>query len=197
MRGRQVLVVGGGVVGLLTGLFALDNGAAGVALADRTPQRLAAAARARDDPARRAEGEAWRWCKEHWPHGRKDRGADVVFQCRGQAAGLQTALRSLRPQGTVIDLAFYQDGAAVRFGEEFHHNGLTIRCAQIGRVPRGLTHAWDRRRLAAETVAILRATGGSSRDLITDIVPFDEGPARRGPRRPRAPHHPGGLSGWR
>ena len=129
-------------------------------------------------PLDERKGEAWRWCKEHWPHGRKDRGADVVFQCRGQAAGLQTALRSLRPQGTVIDLAFYQDGAAaVRFGEEFHHNGLTIRCAQIGRVPRGLTHAWDRRRLAAETVAILRAHGRLVREhLITDIVPFDEGP---------------------
>ena len=26
----------------------------------------------------------------------------------------------------------------LRLGEEFHHNGLSIRCAQIGRVPRGL-----------------------------------------------------------
>ena len=55
------------------------------------------------------------------------------------------ALRSLRPQGTVVDLAFYQGGAdAVRLGEEFHHNGLAIRCAQIGRVPRGQAHLWDR-----------------------------------------------------
>ncbi len=56
-----------------------------------------------------------------------------------QAWALHLALRLLRPQGTVIDLAFYQDGAdAVRLGEEFHHNGLSLRCAQIGRVPRGL-----------------------------------------------------------
>ncbi|MBA2449373.1 MAG: zinc-binding alcohol dehydrogenase [Chloroflexi bacterium] len=178
VRGRQVLVVGGGVVGLLTGLFALHHGAASVALADRTPQRLAAAARLGLIPLDEQAGETWRWCKERWRHGPKDRGADVVFQCRGQAAGLQTALRSLRPQGTVIDMAFYQDGAAdVRLGEEFHHNGLTIRCAQIGRVPRGLAHAWDRRRLAAETVALLQARGRLVREhLITDVVPFDKGP---------------------
>ncbi len=52
---------------------------------------------------------------------------------------LHTALKALRPQGTAIDLAFYQGGAdALRLGEEFHHNGLSIRCAQINRVPRGL-----------------------------------------------------------
>ena len=70
-----------------------------------------------------------------------DRGADVVFQCRGQASALATALRILRPQGTVIDLAFYPGGCdEVRLGEEFHHNGLSVRCAQIGRVPRGTGH---------------------------------------------------------
>ena len=68
------------------------------------------------------------------------------------------ALRALRPQGTVIDLAFYQGGLdGTRLGEEFHHNGLAIRCAQIGRVPRGFAPLWDRRRLAAETVGAARA----------------------------------------
>jgi threonine dehydrogenase-like Zn-dependent dehydrogenase len=87
----------------------------------------------------------------------------VVFQCRGQPAALHLALRLLRPQGTVIDLAFYQGGAdAVRLGAEFHHNGLAVRCAQIGRVPRGLAHAWDRERLSAETIDLLRADGARS-----------------------------------
>jgi threonine dehydrogenase-like Zn-dependent dehydrogenase len=124
------------------------------------------------------EVEVWRYCKERWRHGAADRGADVVFQCRAQPASLQAALRSLRPQGVVIDLAFYQDGAdAVRLGEEFHHNGLTIRCAQIGRVPRGLQHSWDRARLARETIELLRARGGLIREhLITDVVDFEEAP---------------------
>jgi threonine dehydrogenase-like Zn-dependent dehydrogenase len=179
VRGRHVLVIGGGVVGLLVGLFARHHGAANVALADATPERLAAAEALGLIPLDERGGEAWRWCKERWHHGPKDRGADVVFQCRGRAASLQAALRALRPQSTVIDLAFYQDGASeVRLGEEFHHNGLAIRCAQIGRVPRGLGHAWDRGRLAQETVELLRAHGDAIREyVITDVVPFDDAPA--------------------
>ena len=88
-------------------------------------------------------------------------------------------LKALRPQGTVIDLAFYQDGAqALRLGEEFHHNGLAIRCAQIGRVPRGLTHAWSRQRLARETLALLASEGEAiRRHLVSHVVPFDDAPA--------------------
>ncbi|MFD0785149.1 zinc-binding alcohol dehydrogenase, partial [Micromonospora azadirachtae] len=107
------------------------------------------------------------------------RGADVVFQCRGQAWALRLALRLLRPQGTVIDLAFYQAAAdAVRLGEEFHHNGLSVRCAQIGRVPRGLVPVWDRERLSAETIDLLRAYGDLIRKhLVTAVVPFEDAPA--------------------
>lgn len=65
----------------------------------------------------------------------------------------------------------------MRLGEEFHHNGLTIRCAQIGRVPRGLSHTWSRHRLACETIELLRAFGPAIREhLITDIIPYDDGP---------------------
>jgi hypothetical protein len=176
VRGRHVLVTGGGGVGLLTGLFALHHGAARVAVADRTPQRLAAARALGLITVDEHEGEVWRYCKEWWHHGLRDSGADVVFQCRGQAASLQTALRSLRPQGTVIDLAFYQSGAPeLRLGEEFHHNGLALRCAQIGRVPRGLAHVWSRGRLARETVELLRTHGRRVREhLITDVVAFEE-----------------------
>jgi len=44
-------------------------------------------------------------------------------------------------------------------------------------VPRGLGGEWDRARLAAETIALLRARGGALREhVVTDVVPFDEGP---------------------
>ena len=65
----------------------------------------------------------------------------------------------------------------LRLGEEFHHNGLAIRCAQIGRVPRGLAHTWDRARLAQETIALLQLYGALVRDhIIADVVPFDDAP---------------------
>ncbi len=177
VRGRRVLVLGGGVVGLLSGLFAAHHGA-DVVLADPDPMRLAAARGLGLHVVDDRDVPAWQECKDRWRHGPRDRGADLVLQCRGQAASLQTALQALRPQGSVIDLAFYQGGAAdVRLGEEFHHNGLTIRCAQIGRVPHGQAPAWNRRRLAEETLEVLTAHADRIRHhLITDVVPLADGP---------------------
>lgn len=179
VRGRNVLVIGAGVVGQLTALFARHCGAANVVITNRTTPRLVAAEAMGLTTLNETEIEPWRYCKEQWHHGSHDRGADLVFQCRAEPASLQMALRSLRPQGAVIDLAFYQQGAeAVRLGEEFHHNGLTVRCAQIGRVPRGLGHTWNRHRLAQETIALLHADGPQIRQhLITDVVAYEEGPA--------------------
>ena len=124
------------------------------------------------------EDQAWQHAKARWLHGGDDRGADVVFQTRADTASLHAAMQALRPQGTVIDLAFYQGGAdRLRLGEEFHHNGLNLRCAQINRVPRGLAYQWDRRRLANATVELLRARGPEIKaQLITHVVPFDDAP---------------------
>lgn len=179
VRGLQVLVYGAGTIGLLTALLALNHGAAEVAVVDPTPARLAAAAALGCWAIDEGSGPAWEQLKRSWRHGPGERGADVVFQCRGQAAALAESLRCLRPQGAVIDLAFYPGGAPeLRLGEEFHHNNLTIRCAQIGRVPRGLAHVWDRDRLSRETIALLLARGDAVRQhLVTDVVPFAHGPA--------------------
>lgn len=175
VAGRPLLVVGGGTVGLLTAMFAMDAGAT-VILAEPSPFRR-----------HKAEGlgvlamdeeQAWKHAKSVWRHGPSDRGADIVFQTRARSESLHGALRALRPQGTVIDLAFYQGGSEhTRLGEEFHHNGLSIRCAQINRVPRGLSHLWDRQRLSAETIGLIRRHGdGIRREMITHIVPVDQAP---------------------
>lgn len=179
VRGRRVAVVGAGAVALLTALFASRHGAQEVVVLDPTSRRRAVAVALGLPALDPGAGDPAVALKTRWRHGPGDRGADVVFQCRGQAAALHLALRLLRPQGTVIDLAFYQAGAdAVRLGEEFHHNGLAVRCAQIGRVPRGLAAAWDRERLSAETIDLLRVYGDAIRKhLVSAVVPFDEAPA--------------------
>jgi threonine dehydrogenase-like Zn-dependent dehydrogenase len=177
VSGRLVLVMGGGPIGLLVGLLARMHGAAEVVVVDPTAERRAAA-RAIGLDAVDDTPELARELKIRWRHGPGDHGADVAFQCRGTGAALATALRCMRPQGTVVDLAFYTDGAhEVALGEEFHHNGLSLRCAQIGRVPRELSHRWDRRRLSSETLALLGVHGASIRaQLLTDVVPFDQAP---------------------
>jgi NADPH:quinone reductase-like Zn-dependent oxidoreductase len=178
VRGRTVLVTGAGVVGLLTALFARRHGAMHVLLSDPSPFRRERAAALGFEAV--DESGVGRLCKERWGDGAgRDRGVDTAFQCRAQASSLHEALRALRPQGAVIDLAFYQGGAdALRLGEEFHHNGLNIRCAQIGRVPRGLGHLWNRRRLTAETIELLFGEGPAIREhVITDVIPFEDAPA--------------------
>jgi threonine dehydrogenase-like Zn-dependent dehydrogenase len=178
VRGRLVLVVGGGAIGLLVGLLARMHGAAEVVVLDATAERRRAAV----GLGLRAVGDTpdvARDLKARWRHGPADHGADVVFQCRGQASALATALRCLRPQGTVVDLAFYTGGAdTVALGQEFHHNGLSVRCAQIGRVPRALAGSWDRRRLSHETLLLLAEHGHEVREhVLTDVVAFDRAPA--------------------
>lgn len=178
VAGRLVLVTGAGPVGLVTALFARALGAREVAVADADPRRRAVAERLGFLPLD-LDDDPGRVLKTRWRHGPGEHGADVVFQCRGKPGALHAALRAVRPQGSVIDLAFYTEGAdAVRLGEEFHHNGLSLRCAQIGRVPRGLAHTWDRARLSAETVRLLGAHAGEVREhLISDVVGFDDAPA--------------------
>jgi threonine dehydrogenase-like Zn-dependent dehydrogenase len=178
VRGRRVVVIGAGMIGLLTAAFAIRHGAESVLVLDGTSRRRAVAEALGCAVLDPAAGDPAVAVKTRWRRGPGDRGADVVFQCRGQASALHLAMRLLRPQGTVVDLAFYQGGAGeVRLGEEFHHNGLSVRCAQIGRVPRGLAAAWDRERLSAETVSMLRECGAEFvRQVVTAVVPFDKGP---------------------
>ncbi|WP_448608993.1 zinc-binding dehydrogenase [Geodermatophilus sp. URMC 60] len=177
VRDRHVLVTGAGVIGLLSAMLAVQHGAADVVVAEPSAERRAVAetlglATLADD------GSAWRAAKQRWRHGPGDAGADVVLQCRGHDAALATGLKALRPQGTVVDLGFYQAGAeAVRLGEEFHHNGLAVVCAQIGRVPRGMAGTWPRAALAQVTLDLLRERGDDvRRHLVTDVLPFEEGP---------------------
>lgn len=179
VRDRHVLVTGGGVVGLLSALLAVRYGAADVLVAEPSPARRAAAGHLGLATADDSDGRAWSAVKERWRHGPGDHGADVALQCRGHDASLATALKALRPQGVVVDLGFHQGGAPrLRLGEEFHHNGLAIVCAQIGRVPRGMADAWPRAALAAVTLDLLRARGDDiRRHVVTDVVAFEEGPA--------------------
>ncbi len=174
--GRRVLVIGAGTVGLLTALFAKTVGATQVVIADPSEFR-------RDKAEAMGilamtEEHAWQHAKAHWHDGVANRGADLVFQTRAHLESLNVALKAVRPQGSVIDLAFYQDGSdRLRLGEEFHHNGLNIRCAQINRVPRGLSPHWSRRRLAGETIELLFLQGELIKQhMITHVVPFEGAP---------------------
>ena len=177
VAGRPVLVWGGGTVGLFCALFARMGGASQIVVVDPSGFRQDIARAMGFDAM--DEDDAVRHAKTLWRHKTGGRGAEYVFQTRARPDSLNRCLQALRPQGTVIDLAFYQGGMdGLRLGEEFHHNGLSIRCAQINRMPRALAHAWDQRRLAEETVRLLDLEGAAIRShMITHVVPYDDAPA--------------------
>nr|BFE79682.1 hypothetical protein GCM10020093_022830 [Planobispora longispora] len=98
VRGRRVAVTGAGVVGLLTALFARHHGAEAVTVVDRTRARLECAGRLGLDTIATDARDPALTLKSRWRHSAGDRGADVVFQCRGRAEALHLALRLLRPR---------------------------------------------------------------------------------------------------
>ena len=177
VAGRRVVVLGAGTVGLFVAAFARAYGAAEVLVIDRDASRRATARRlgaATFDDASEDPGE---YCKRRWHWGFGDAGADVAFQTRPSGRSLANALRTLRRQGAVIDLAFYTGGAAeVQLGAEFHHNNLAVVCAQIGRVPRGTVPEWTRYRLAEATVDLLRRQAVLRDICVTSVVPFRDAP---------------------
>lgn len=180
LRDRNVMVMGTGVIGLMTAMMARDAGAREVAVVGRNPYRLGIVEKLGLIPVDNRETDPGEWAKRHWKTDWLDRGADVAFQCSGSDDLLHQALRSLRPQCSVVDLGFYQGGSpGLSLGHEFHHNGLRHLCAQIFRVPRRLRGTWDRGRLALETIRFLQRSGDAVRQhLITHIIPFTQ--AQRG-----------------
>ena len=97
--GDVALVTGAGPIGIMVALAALAGGCAKVYVSDLMEDKLAVAAQydniepvliPRDDPA-----QVLRDATEGW-------GADVVFECAGAAASIQTALEAAAPAGCVV-----------------------------------------------------------------------------------------------
>jgi L-iditol 2-dehydrogenase len=110
--GSSVVVLGGGVIGLLTVQLARLAGANRVVLSTRQASRRALAeevgATAVVDPN---AGDVI--TKVSGPGGILPGGADVVIECAGVADTVQQALRVVRPGGTVVIVGVMPRGATV------------------------------------------------------------------------------------
>ena len=88
----------------------------------------------------------------------------VVFECTGSTRALQEAIRTVRRRGRVVAVAFYQGEATGLFlGDEFHHNGVEIRSAQIGNIHPAWSMALLRARVIEFVMAGRVALGGLPR----------------------------------
>jgi len=95
-------------------------------------------------------------------------GADAAIELSGNYHALQSAIRAVGADGTVVASGFYQgDGAALRLGEEFHHNRVQLLASQIGSVPNRLRARWDVPRLQRTVVDALADGRVNAAELVT------------------------------
>ena len=144
-RGSPTVVFGAGPVGLITAQFAGADGAAKVYVVERIQSRVDHAQDLGLEPIVAAPGVD---VAALLPRRHGAEGIPVAFEATGSSSALHEAIRVVRRTGLVVALGFYQgDGAALRLGEEFHHNGIRVVCGQIGNIH----EAWSRATLRART----------------------------------------------
>lgn len=171
--GDRVAVFGLGAIGLLTVQLAKINGASWVDAVDLHPLRRqkaeALGADASHDPNAGDVAYAIKSASHH-------HGADVAIEVSGHYAALHEAMRSVRKAGTVVAGGYYQGGGtALRLGEEWHHNRITmISSMAVWDCPHRDYPLWNRERIHA-TVADLMTVGRLQSDgLITHRIPFSQ-----------------------
>jgi threonine dehydrogenase-like Zn-dependent dehydrogenase len=158
--GDRISVVGAGMVGCCVALLAARVPGVHVQLVDADAGRSAVAAALGVGFALPADAAGSR---------------DLVVHASATAAGLQTSLGLLAPEGTVIELSWYGDRAVdLALGGAFHSGRLTIRSSQVGTV----SPAQQGRRGYAERLAVALDLLADPRfdALITGESPFEDLP---------------------
>ena len=151
--GDRVLVVGGGIVGLLTAYLARRIAGADVTLTDIEGSRAALAA---------SLGIPFVAPRDVADHHR------VVFHTSATGAGLQTAIDAAAFEGRIIDMSWYGTRAvSINLGGAFHSRRLQLISSQVGHVsPRQRATTSHRARLV-KAISLLD-------DPVLDVLVSDE-----------------------
>lgn len=167
--GSTVVILGQGVIGLLATRLAVLNGARVVAVDGISSRRDRAA--------------TWGGAQHVLEPGAdlalrvrdltEGAGADVAIELSGTYPGLHDAIRSVGADGTVVASGFYQGAAAaVRLGEEFHHNRVQVLASQIGAPPARLRARWDVPRLQRTLLDVMLEGRVDPIPLVTHRFPL-------------------------
>jgi 2-desacetyl-2-hydroxyethyl bacteriochlorophyllide A dehydrogenase len=155
--GERVVVVGQGMVGLLTTALLARFPLESLQVIEAVPLRAEAA---------RALG-----ARVVAPPEAGD--ADLVYELSGDPAALDVALAAAGREGRVIVGSWYgSKRAPVDLGGSFHRGRLTISSSQVSRVAPSLTARWDRARRFATAWRALAALDEAA--LVTHTIPFAE-----------------------
>jgi NADPH:quinone reductase-like Zn-dependent oxidoreductase len=160
--GDRVLVIGAGIVGLLTAYLARRLAGTEVSIMDVNPNR-----------ARYADALGVRFVMP--PEGPNNN--RIVFHTSATSAGLQTAIDACGFEGTVVEMSWYgSKPATAHLGGAFHSRRLKIVSSQVGHVApshRGQLKHSDR---LARAIALL--DDECLDPLVADEVRFDELPVQ-------------------
>ncbi len=132
----RIAVVGGGVLGLLTGYLCARMPGTQVSLVDLDPGR---------------EGIARALGMEFALVHQAPRECDLVIHASGHADGLATALSLAGQEATILELSWYGTRpVTLALGGAFHAKRLRLISSQVGQISPGHRPRWDyRRRLEA------------------------------------------------
>ena len=158
----RIVVVGGGVLGLLSAFIAAQLPGAEVTLVDVDPTRAAL-----------AEALGFGFAQPQDCPG----DADLVFHASASAAGLATAIGAAGFEARIVELSWYGEGAvAAPLGGAFHSKRLQLVSSQVGQVSPSRRSRFDYARRAQAALALLADERLDA--LITEEIAFAEAPAR-------------------
>ena len=163
---QTVVVVGMGVLGLLTSMLLRRAGAAVIGVEPQGWRREVAAAVG--ITAVTPEGAV-----DAMSHAGRPQGVTLVVEASGNPAALAGALQLLAHEGTVLVASWYgARDVTVPLGDRFHRRRLTIRSTQVSTIPAALTSTWDRERRRRAAARLL--TDLPLARLATDTLPFEQ-----------------------
>jgi threonine dehydrogenase-like Zn-dependent dehydrogenase len=160
--GDEIVVLGGGVVGLLVAWLSSRAGAR-VRVVEPSPRRRDVALRLGAQAALAPESDR--------PRGE----ADVVVEATGDPASLERAIAHAGKEATVVVASFFGARAhPVPLGSAFHRSRLTLRSTQVSSIPPDRAPRWTAGRRFGVVGDLLREP---ALDLLLDPpFPFDEAP---------------------
>lgn len=158
----RIVIVGGGIVGLLSASLAARLPGAQVTVVDLDDRRRAMAERL---------GAAFVGPAD------APRDADVVLHTSATAAGLATALAAAGEEAAVVEMSWHgTDDVAAPLGRAFHSKRLKLLSSQVGQVSPSRRPRWSHGRRLAAALELLAAD--DRLDALIDVeIPFDETPA--------------------
>jgi threonine dehydrogenase-like Zn-dependent dehydrogenase len=167
--GADVVVIGLGVIGQIIVRLLQRNGARRIIAVDGVASRRAVASKGGAthllDPADDV-AETVREITD-------GRGADVVIEVSGAAPALNSAIRTVGFNGTVIALSWYGGSfETLSLSGEFHHNRPRIISSQVGEVNPFLGPLWSTGRRSEIAQEFLRTYADDLKSFVTHRFPL-------------------------